>query len=200
MGFKINGKVWEETKVGGSERLQIGGHKCVIKKITLGKSKSMKDQFVVEFDTTNEDSQPNYFMNRYMEYGTWSGRHLITAGNEYFIKNIKSLRTAVEDSNEGFSGGHTEGGEEVFDFEKYNNVKVGIVFREEEFRKQDGTLGVSVKPFYFCSYDKTDEQKLPQKKPLKVEIAAFSPAAGANGQEGFLQVPDGLADEGLPFM
>ena len=63
--------------------------------------------------------------------------------------------------------------------------KVGIVVREEEYGKHDGSVGVTRKPFRFCTYEHAYEQEIPQKKKLRAS-------------EGFVQVDD-FSEDGLPF-
>ena len=72
-------------------------------------------------------------------------------------------------------------------FAQLKGKKVGFVVREEEYLKSDGSVGVSRKPFRFCTYDKAEQQEIPKKKTL-------SPSAG------FTAVADDFSsDAGLPF-
>ncbi len=188
MGFKFNASAYKSASA-GKERFKAGGHRCIIKSITLGKdSTGMKDQFVVNFDTADDDIQPGYFMDRYLESKKWSGVHRITSGNEYFVSNIKKLVTAVEASNDGFVGGKFSADESEFDFryEDFKDVKVGIVFRDEEYIPQsgvpDGALPTIAKPYYFCNIANVLDAAVPEiRRKEKPE---------------FISASD---DEGLPF-
>lgn len=192
MAFSINANDYRNAK-GGAEKLLPGGHKCIIKKITLGKSKTNKDQFVVQFDTAADDRQPSFYMNRFVETNKWGGNYYLTAGNDYFVSNIKKLCAAVEASNDGFCGGDFSSDGSTFDFryEDFRDVEVGIVFREEEFRPSGGTpdaYPTIAKAYYFCDAHHVLDEAVPETKRLE-----------RPGSEGFMAVPDGLADEGLPF-
>ena len=52
---------------------------------------------------------------------------------------------------------------------------IGLVFREEEFEKQDGTVGVAVKAAWACDINKTAEQDIPKRRVLKTNNAPSAP-------------------------
>lgn len=195
MAYTFNGDEYRNAKTGG-ERLAPGGHRCIIKKITLGKSKNGKDQFVVMFDTAADDSQPCYFMNRFLDTQKWGGNYYLTAGNDYFVGNVKKLCGAIEASNDGFVAGDfsEDGSTFEFRFEDIVDKEVGIVFREEEYEPKSGIPDkwpTSAKPYYFCDVKNAQAEPVPEIRRLE------KPAAGQNGAEGFMQVRDDY--EGLPF-
>jgi len=51
--------------------------------------------------------------------------------------------------------------------------KIGIIFREEEFRDTFGTIRTATKPFRACVYNKTEEAKIPSPKKLKQSGEAY---------------------------
>lgn len=81
---------------------------------------------------------------------------------------FKGLITAVEDSNAGYNFKATGGDEKTL-----KGKMVGFNFGEEEWRKSDGSIGVSVKPFWAVNVDKVREGiDPPERKKLKESAAA----------------------------
>ena len=78
---------------------------------------------------------------------------------EYGPSNLKRFITAVEDSNPGFS---VTWGKQFASCLQDN--KIGVVFREEEYTKEDHTVGMAVKPLRFCDYAKAADQAIPKRK------------------------------------
>lgn len=81
---------------------------------------------------------------------------------------FKGLITAVEDSNAGYNFKATGGDEKTL-----KGKMVGFNFGEEEWRKSDGSIGVSVKPFWAVNVAKVREGiDPPERKKLKESAAA----------------------------
>ncbi len=57
---------YDRNAAEGFEALTPGGHKCVIMQAEEKKSQNGKQMLVVSFDTSEEDTQPKYFSNRYL--------------------------------------------------------------------------------------------------------------------------------------
>lgn len=196
---------YEKIPVGG-EAIKAGGHKCRIMQAEESMSQRGSQMLVISFDTTEDDPQPNYYMARWVndkrdkDEKKWGGKMYIVTEGEYGPANLKRFCTAVEDSNEGFSCWKGNS----LDLAGLKNKLVGVVFREEEYRLDDGQCRWSCKGTRFCNYEKAFEQKIPDPKPLPDSGASFQPApmptAAADGPDyGFVNVADGLEDEGLPF-
>lgn len=199
----------EVTKT-GFEALKAGGHKCVVKNIEVTKSKSGLDMWIIYFDTTKEDEQPLYFTDRFKEDTRpdkkWGGRqwYIIdqnaeSNGSKYGQTNLARFMTAVEESNSMVSDWNYYDTDPKAFAQQFINKRVGIVFREEEYTKDDGQIGYSVKPMRFTAYAKASDAKVPARKELPSRPAAWAPAEGASGANGFMQLVDNLEDEGLPF-
>lgn len=192
---------YDDININAPEKLTPGGHKGWVVKVIEKKSSGGKDQLEIWLDTAGDDVQPQFYSNQYMnntsENKKWPCRFWITDPDNpegFGARNLKRFVTAVEDSNANFT---VSWGPAFADCLK--GKRIGIVFGEEE-NEWNGRISTLIKPRYFCDITKVDEQDVPEKKTLKPETAAFQPAPGVNGQEGFLQVPDGLEDAGLPFM
>ena len=184
--------------------LNAGGHKCVIKEVQETQSKSGKDMLIILFDTSEEDTQPNFYTNQFLadtekpdREAVWRGKQYLVTEGEYGPSNLKWFTTAVEDSNPGFEVKWGKAFANCF-----KNQKVGIVFRLEDYTASSGELRTAVKPFRFCSYDKAPEQAVPKRQEIpetQTQQSLFDQFQNM-AQEGFMQVPDNLDDtEGLPF-
>ena len=214
---------YDETQVGGNfTPITAGGHRCVIKQVneTYSETDNHYAMLKVFFDTDNTDAQPNYFSNLYMgdqqskgKDAKWRGFHNTVTDErcEYGTGNLKSFITAVETSNDGFAVQWIE--DPIAFGKQFVGKRVGVVFGEEEFRSNtDGSIKTSCKSRYFCNYDKATEMTIPKKKelepakPVQQGYSAWqnqtvTPTAPMQeaAQEGFMQIPDELSDEGLPF-
>lgn len=168
--------------------INVGGHYGCIKNVREYVSPKGNETLEVSIDTDSHDAQPNYYLEKYKADDRpnkkWQGSIYIVPSNKYGASTLEGLCTAIERSNPGFVcwDEHDE-----LKVAELKGKKVGFVVREEEYRKQDGSIGVSRKPFRFCTYDKAEQQEMPKKKTL-------SPS------EGFVSVEaDSFAGEGLPF-
>lgn len=202
--MKINKNDYDRVQIGTFEKLTAGGHKCIIKQAIETQSSTGKPMIVVSYDTTEEDTQPNYYMNDWMsregDKKKWRGTHNIVMGNEYSMKNLKQLCTAIQDSNgmeeDSFI---SEEGEVRLDAMK--GLKVGIIFREEEYEPQsadykfkDGKWPTVTKSFMFCNYVEAFGRQIPKIKELGKPV----PGVKKEDEFGFVNVETEDL-QGLPF-
>lgn len=192
-------KNYEELK-GDWQPLAQGGHKCVIKEVreTVSEYDSSKTVVLISFDTAEEDQQPMYFTNLYLsdkrQDKKWRGTKSYFVESEYFEKQLSKFVGALEASNPDV---HFWKKDEL-DVKACKNQRIGIVFRGKEYQKQDGSIGFTVEPFFFCDYDQAFDQDVPEVKKVERPAQAQAPAS-APADEGFMDIADGLDDEGLPF-
>lgn len=202
---------FDSININRGDMLTAGGHKCVIRKAEERMSSTGKQMLVVSYDTTAEDTQPGHFRERYLAEKKakpdqdikWRGNHYFV-DSEYFAANLKRFTTALEESNPGWQ---PQWGEQFCN--SLIGKKVGVVFREEEYTKDDHTVGVTVKSFRFCDYDKALEQPAPKRKEApapKPDLytqytqPTFDQQLQMTQNDGFMSLsPDELKDEGLPF-
>lgn len=197
--MKINMKEYDNVKIGTAEQLKAGGHKCIIKNVSEGLSKTGKDMLIIGFDTAADDRQPGFYTNDYLLQASnqkWRGNHYLVMGTEYSMKNLKQFIGAVEASNEGFKGITEEG---IVKTDELTGKKVGIVFRPEEYLANTGRIGTSIKSFYFCNYEDALDKEIPEKKALAPQKEAFASPDPMAASEGFMSIPDAVEDDGLPF-
>ena len=174
--------------------LPVGGHICRIVGARETKSKNGNDMIELAFDIAENGPDDGRFKDRF-DYlrkskadakwpndGTFRTAILTKDGKTsgYF----KGVITAVEESNPGYSfkGAGCDMG-------TMKGKLIGFNFGEEEWRKNDGTVGVSVKPFYAISIGTVrDGIQPPTRKALNDNQAKME-------KQGFKAVED---DE-LPF-
>lgn len=159
-----------------------GGHRCVIREVQEVKSSTGKDMLRISYDMHQSDTQPLYFSSQYVsdqragktgDRLKWKGTSLyyVDSGEDFGTRNLKAFNTAFLDSNPEAGVMDPEGKRDVIWGDGYaaqfKNKLIGIIFRQEEYTKDDGTLGVSVKPMRYCSFEKALGQPVPERKRLK---------------------------------
>ena len=151
------------------ERLELGGHKGIIKNLEKYTSTiSGKTSLKVEVDTNKDDKQPNYYQEQYNN-STSSDKKWSPAGTKYVplgdeenqVKMLKAFITAVENSNPGF----------VYDWDKDEkaqllNKNIGLVAGLEEYKDNEGNVKAATKIVQLRSLDKVDTIKIPKVKLL----------------------------------
>ena len=150
------------------ERLELGGHKGIIKNVeeytsTISGNTSLK----VEVDTATDDKQPNYFQKQYDE-NTNTDKRWSSSGTKYVslkqddncIKMLKGFITSVENSNNGFTYDWNK------DVDQLKGKKVGLVFGLEEYENDKGETKTATKLTQFRSIDKVDNAKIPNVRLL----------------------------------
>ena len=164
--LNIDKNVWEETEVkefGDYESLELGGHVIVIRKADIYTGQSGNESLRVQVDIDKSDKQGGFFQQQF-DNNTRSDKIWSPNATKYYsLKKenfgmLKGMITAVENSNTGFK----------FDMDetKLAGKKAVGVFGLEEFEKQDGTVGTSVRLTQIRSLDKLKEVKIPKVKKL----------------------------------
>lgn len=202
-------KGYAEAQAGGDfVKVNLGGHKMVIKQVQETKSKTGADMIVVYFDFDLSDEQRGYFADLYKK-DTRADKKWPNNGTKYIMVNdsegntnrdFKGFCTSVEDSNTGFK---TQFG--IADWgAQFKGKKIGGVFGEE-LGWYNGKETHKRILRWFCGYDKAADADIPNVKETKEYKAAVSgayfdgvPATSSTDSDGFMQIPDGI-DEELPF-
>lgn len=190
-------KDWESAQAytGESEQMTPGGH--VVRILSMRQKlsqKSHKPMIVIGFDIEEGSELDGFYKRKHTAKkgqnpsAKWEGviRYMLYAQDGVSTNGFfKGFITAVEESNPGYKWN--------WDERSMAGKKVGIVFREEEYRGQNGEIRSSVKASQAKSVLAIlAGVPIPEKKRL-VESAP-SPAP-FNPSAGFTQVED---DE-LPF-
>lgn len=173
-------------------QLSIGGHICKIISARQDTARTGTEMLVVAFDIAEGSVYDGYYAQKhdrdvqYRPDAKFPGvfRAPVTTKEGKTSGYFKGLITAIEESNVGF---HFLGDENTL-----AGKIVGFNFREEEWRKSDGTIGVSVKPFYAVSVQKVrDGIQPPARKVLNDQQAQME-------RQGFTPV-EPTDEETLPF-
>lgn len=164
--LNIDKKMWEETEAkefGDYESLELGGHVIVIRKADIYTGQSGNESLRVQVDIDKSDKQGGFFQQQF-DNNTRSDKIWSPNATKYYslkkenLGMLKGMITAVENSNTGFK----------FDMDetKLAGKKAVGVFGLEEFEKQDGTVGTSVRLTQIRSLDKLKDVKIPKVKKL----------------------------------
>lgn len=181
------------SNIRGYEKLDIGGHECIVVKAEQKISKSGTEMLVVHLDTAPTDKQPNFYKRRF-DADTRAERKwgcvvtFFDDGQEFNDQKSVNFVSAICEAN-GLD-------EDTFDWEKIDKIvqgkRVCAVFREEEYKKNDGTIGVAIKPFVFKAMEelKNGNIKIPKKKELQ---------SNKNSNDIFGDNLTPVHDEEMPF-
>lgn len=189
----------------GYEPPELGGHKLVIKQVSEKQSKTGKPMIVVLFDFAEDDKQPGYFSEQFAndirpdkKWPNQATQYILTEDAEgKCTRNFKTFTTCVEHSNAGFS---VQWGDKFC--QCFKGKKIGGVFGEQ----MDYYNGEEKKKRvlrWFCSLDKVADAAVPDMSETKAykeyKQGGGMPNYGIPGDYGFMNIPDDLQDEGLPF-
>lgn len=178
------------------ERLELGGHKGIIKNLEVYSSTiSGKTSLKVEVDTNKNDKQPGYYQEQF-DNNTNADKKWSPAGTRYIplgdeenqVKMLKAFITAVENSNPGF----------VYDWDKDEkpqllNKNIGLVVGLEEYQDNEGKTKAATKVVQLRSLDKVDNIKIPKVKLLDgtfVEYEEYLKSVNTNPTDPFNELGD----------
>lgn len=175
---------------GEYERLEAGGYICNIMKVSETISSSGRNMVVIDFDIAKGERK-GYFSRQYEADNRankkWSGRFWqLTDGNATSV--FKGVIEAIEESNPGY----------IFDWNENTlcNKLMGVLFGEEEYQKQDGTVIRTIKPRYIRSVQSIQAGKFVIPKPKLLDNNNKANIANTGFNNISTPVDD---DEDLPF-
>ena len=150
-----------------------------------------KEYLRIEYDFA-EGKFKGYYADLYEARDFWGGV-LIRSYKEKALPFFKAFKTCLEVSNRGY----------IFDEDRLDNMRgklIGIVLGEEEYRKNDGSIGkrLYVAQTRSVKASQDGDFKVPELKKLAPDQAPTTPAyAGASATGGFAELSE---DDGpLPF-
>lgn len=156
-----------------------GGHIMRIMGVEVVKSSTGKEMLKISLDTASDDSQPDYFADKYRRDTRTEKKwgcimyQLVYDEKGATNRGFKTFITSVEESNPGFAVVWGDGFEACF-----KKRRVGAIFREEEYEKNDGTIGKSTKPFAFRSVETIKAGvEIPEPKLLNKPTGGGMPAS-----------------------
>ena len=176
--------------------LELGGHILVIKEVEETKSRAGRDMLMIYLDTAPEDKQPGYYQKQFADdirpNKKWGCivYQLFYDSDGATNRGLKTFHTCVEKSNPGFSVKWGSGYADCF-----KGKKIGGVFGREEYLNQKNEKKFATKCFYFRSVEKIQAGvDVPEDRLLPTNVERTPEV----GQDGFMNIPDGLQEE-LPF-
>lgn len=155
----------EGIEYGDYETLELGGHEVVIRNAYEYTGQTGTTSLRVEVDISGIDKQAGFYQKQYdnnpsvdRKWPSSACKYISLKEDANCVALFKGFTTAVENSNSGYK----------WDFDEKSLIgkKLCGVFGLEEFEKQDGKIGTTVKLTQFRSLDKLKEVKIPKVKLL----------------------------------
>ena len=194
----------EGIEMGEREEVKLGGHEVVIKNAYEYKSEvSGTTSLKIEVDIAGNDKQAGFYQRMFdsitdLKNKKWSNgacKYVSLKEEEKCQAMFKGFITAVENSNPGYKWN--------WDETSLIGKKLCGVFGLEEYEKQDGSIGTSVKLTQFRSLDKLPEVRIPRVKLINgtyVDYDSYQPSSSSTTSstspfDGILEtVDDGKMD------
>ncbi|SHN77504.1 hypothetical protein [Desulfitobacterium chlororespirans] len=162
---KYSGYDKTEAFTGEYEKLQLGGHVCVILKVSV-EEKEYGDLMRIGFDIAdgpNEGFYDRQFQRKKQNNSDakWPGMYYQTVRKDD-LRYFKGFIQAIEQSNLGYKWD--------WDEKTLNGKLFGGVFGEEEYVANDGSIKTAVKCFYVRSVEQIRKGvDVPEIKRLKMQ-------------------------------
>ena len=160
------------TNAGEFAGLPAGGYVCVVKDVKIENSKSRNIPMLVLRLDIAEGEFAGYFTKSFERSKQWNKDNPKWSNNAIYRQNLrdyktgefpshaKGLLTAFEKSNPGFSvkeNSNADNDGEDFAESSLKGKILGVIFAEEEYKKQNGAIGTAVKAVQIRSADQIRE-------------------------------------------
>ena len=185
-----------------------GGHRMIIHQVLRTESRDGRPMLKIDFDFDPTDSQPKLFENEYRN-DIRPEKKWPRGGTQYVMqytadggtsRGYKTFCSCAEKSNQGYK--IPWGSEQKVWESSFKGKKIGGVFGMVE-NFYNGKMTTRSELRWFCQYDKAADASIPDLKQLsedqKRAAANWKAAETAKEETGFMNIPDDVADEGLPF-
>lgn len=188
---------------GEFQQLSKGKYVCIIKQVTTQESNNGNQQFVILYDIAEGEHKDFYKKMHESDKSRsseakWRGvfkQNMEGKGLSWF----KGVITSIERSNNFKFQWDQEGNEKTLTGKKF-----GGLFRRRQYEKENGERAFVTELFQIRSVAGLAEAEIPE-DILLPEVGRPNPADAAappsfTDSDGFVQIPDGVEDEGIPFM
>lgn len=188
---------------GESQQLPKGKYVCIIKQVATQVSQNGNEQLVILYDIA-EGEHAGFYDKLFKvdkaqnpSGAKWKGvfkQNMEGKGLNWF----KGVITSIERSN-AFT----------FPWDKENNEKTlvgkkfGGIFRRRQYEADNGIRPVVTELYRIRSLAGLEEAEVPEDELLPVgPVGRSNPqqAAAPMDSDGFVNIPEGVEDEGIPFM
>lgn len=163
-----------------------GGYVCGI----LGaEDEPAKEYIRCQYDII-EGEFKNFYRDRHNRLPDWNVPSFVKSYKEKAQGFFKKFLEAIEASNPGYKFDDDE--------RKLRGKQIGLVLGEEEFMKQDGTIGVTLRVTDFVSVNdiRSGNFEVQKRKTLSGTTARPAPSYQSAAVNDFEEITD---DEDLPF-
>lgn len=185
----------------GYERLEAGGYICKVLNVKEQTSRNGAEMLILAIDIEEGDKK-DYFKEQYekntSEDKKWRANITFMIPEEdeeeagWKLRRFKTNITRFEESNSGYH----------FDWEhpeKLIGKKIGVIFCEEEYQANDGSIRTSVKPMFnsveLVDVIKSGDFNIPEIKRLEGTNAPVQTPS----DNGFMNIPDNADGAAIPF-
>lgn len=189
---------------GESAQLPKGKYVCVIKQVATKKTNDGIEQFVILFDVA-EGEYKDFYQKLFdadkaqnAANAKWKGvfkQNMEGKG----VPWLKGIITSIERSNNFTLQWDKEGNEKTLQGKKF-----GGVFCRRQFKAENGSKPIVTELRRIRSVAGLADAEVPEDELLPDEPAGRTdPAQAATPSpvgDGFMSIPDGAGDEGIPFM
>ena len=186
---------------GESQQLPKGKYVCVIKQVAVQESRNGNDQFVILYDIA-EGEQKGFFQKLFDADKTqnpsgakWRGvfkQYMEGKGLSWF----KGIITSIERSNAFVFPWDKDGNEKTLVGKKF-----GGIFRRRQYEADNGNRPVVTELFRIRSLDGLEEAEVPEDELLPQDgRTSTNTNVSVPDSDGFMNIPEGADDEGIPFM
>ena len=192
---------------GEFQQLPKGKYVCVIKRVATQQSKNGNEQFVILYDIAEGDQKGFYqkmFDNDKSQNPSgakWRGvfkQNMEGKGLSWF----KGIITSIERSNNFTFQWDREDNEKTL-----NGKKFGGIFCRRQYEAENGNRPIVTELWQIRSLAGLSEAEVPEDELLPEVPGAGSQQAQANAAppsmvdgNGFMNIPEGAGDEGIPFL
>ena len=186
---------------GESQQLPKGKYVCVIKQVAVQESRNGNDQFVILYDIA-EGEQKGFFQKLFDADKTQNPSGAKWRG--VFKQNMegkslswfKGIITSIERSNAFVFPWDKDGNEKTLVGKKF-----GGIFRRRQYEADNGNRPVVTELFRIRSLDGLEEAEVPEDELLPQDGRTSTKTnVSVPDSDGFMNIPKGADDEGIPFM
>lgn len=200
---------YDEAQAYTGELIQLpkGKYVCSIVQVATQTSQNGNEQFVILFDIA-EGEHKDFYKKAFEAAKAQNGKNAKWKG--VFKQNmdgkgtswLKGIITSIERSNNFTFQWDKEGNEKTLVGKKF-----GGIFRRRQFEANDGTTPFVTELWRIRSVAGLDEAEVPEDELLSAEAQSGSRPSPADAappsftdSDGFMSIPEGAGDEGIPFM